>query len=760
MASTNASSLPTRSQIEEWSVEHLEAGAAWLPGHAEVWFDATETPWRAIERADWEGDAADAAREVYRSIKTQAHAGADHLESTARVLTQAALQISAAQQRATRAITDAETAGFSVSEDLKVSFDSTGLTAAEVATKEAELEQHASEILSAAINLSNTEESFARSITSATSLLEDLLSEPKSRSGSAVEPTVQATSFTPKLSPANTLPDNSGASAGSQYDDGPSSGQQDEGKTATDNQTDAEKSDQKTQTQYDDDEKSLESDDASDTATGSQYDDAPGGTTSADMAPDELSQYDSAPISPSPNSSSTVPLPPALPTPSAASSGGTSKAPLSPVSSLPSPSSLGSGASSTAGAGGQGVAPAALDKPVQAASSSLLNNAPAPFTPPPAASSAGSGPVAPMTPPPAVPVQQGAPLAGAPAAAPSPAAASPIASPTAGGSPTIGGGMLPPLMSSPAGGGVGGSPTPMTTPPAAPVTPAGAGAGVSAAASPIVPMTPAERVRANIARATGNTLGRIASDARALCAALHKATEKRQGLRWCVGGRADGVLLVSTNIGLGWVPNDVKLPAPDGVLSRGQHVFGHGSVPWSLRRDWIGHPVRAVRGYARATGEDVVVLTCFADAFDPQFDDIHGVQFDVVTEAQLPAVSILTGDDRLQTINRALADEIASEGVAALVTRLPSAMGGDDAAPDPAAAAGLWLNVTTSMAVSTDAHLEAWAAFCASQLASSAYYLRRADTVKLARQLYADYAYWQWNLDQIAQDANRVGSTT
>lgn len=357
------------------------------------------------------------------------------------------------------------------------------------------------------------------------------------------------------------------------------------------------------------------------------------------------------------------------------------------------------------------------------------------------------------SPPPAAAVPQAAPLAG-----PAPAAAAPIAAPppAAGGVGTpMGGGMLPPLMSSPAGGGMGGSPSPMAAPPPAPAVPAAPGAGVSASAPPVIPVTAAERVRANIARVTGNTHGRVASDARALCAALHAATKNRPEVMWCVGGRLDGALLVSNNIGLGWLPSNVKLPPPDGVLRVSRHVFGHGSqVAWSMRRDWVGHPVRAVRGYARATGDDVVVLACFEQAIDRQFDDVSGVQLDLLTESQVPAVGILAGIDRLQVVNPVLAEEITSEGVAALVAKLPSAMGNsitDDAAPDPGATAGLWLNVTTSVVVSADAHLEAWTLFCANQLAASAHSLRRATDDVQAREMYADYAYWQWNLEQVAQ---------
>lgn len=748
MPTTAASSgLPTLSEIRAWPVEHLEAGAAWAGGEGDRWFRKAHASYDSCDRCRWEGNGQRAAIDKFRQRRNTASAGEEQQTALAKLFRQAADQIGGAKNSANRMIDEAQAYGFEVHENLTVTFPAEGLTAADAATRANLAAEHQAEIRFSALNLVTTADTFAGKIASGTTLITDMI--PGAGSGSGA-PATHAANFAPP--PLNPPPPSSPAPGGQGGDVGSGTALDDAKSPGPGSSTETPK--EELGTKLDDDDKHGKVDEPHGDGP---LDDAetPGHTSDAGAENDETGGTKlSDPVAgPVPGVPVMPPQQPSVPT--SPVSGGAPKAPSLPSIANP---------AASAGNSTQ-VSPAALDKAFPTAASSLANNTPSPTgfaTPPPAASSAGNGPVAPMTSPPTASVQQGAPLAGPSAAAPAPAAASPVAPPStaAGGPATPMGGMLSPLMSSPTGGGVGGAPAPMTTPPATPVTPAGPGTGVSASASPVVPMTPAERVRANIARSTGNTLGRIASDARTLCAALHKATENRQGLRWCVGGRPDGVLLVSTNIGLGWVPNDVKLPAPDGVLSRGQHVFGHGNVPWSLRRDWVGHPVRAVRGFARATGEDVVVLACFADAFDPQFDDVHGVQFDVVTEAQLPTVSILTGDDRLQAVNRALADEIASEGVAALVTKLPSAMGDDDAAPDPAVAAGLWLSVTTSMDVSTDAHLEAWAAFCANQLAASAYYLRRADTVKLARQLYADYAYWRWNLEQLAQDAHRVGSTT
>ncbi len=752
-----ASPALTLSVVRSLDPEPLRAvGRSWS-STADVWENGIVRAHNSLDRANWSGKAADAALEESGNHRRVVFGDAVNIRSAATVASTAADALAAAQQRILREVDDATHAGFEVGEDFSVTFSSEGLSDAATSAKQAEALQHATEISSAVANLVSVDENSARTLMGAVADLGHG-DQAKSAAGAEVAPVSNWSGRTPAPQAPPATPSSVGDQSGSTSDGGRSatddaSGAQDakgsedakgtEGKGAVDTEEDLAKD-------------SAEGNSAGEKGAEAVDTSAPPSDVST-STPEPLTAVDD-PVPVSPSYQGGMPMSPTSP---AGSGGGMPKAPSmpsSPLSSLTNPASslgsgAGSGASSGAGGGGQGVAPAAFDKPLQAASSSLLNNAPAPFTPPPAAASSSGGAPAPMTsPPPAAAMPQAAPLAG-----PAPAAAAPMSAPPAvGGAGTpMGGGMLPPLMSSPAGGGMGGSPASMAAPPPAPAVPAAPGAGVSASAPPVIPVTAAERVRANIARVTGNTLGRVASDARALCAALHAATRNRPEVMWCVGGRLDGVLVVSNNIGLGWLPSNVNLPPPDGVLRVSRHVFAHGGeVAWSMRRDWVGHPVRAVRGYARATGDDVVVLACFEQAIDRQFDDVNGVQLDLLSESQVPAVGILAGIDRLQVVNPVLAEKITSEGVASLVAKLPSAMGNsvtDDAVPDPGATAGLWLSVTTSAVVSAEAHLEAWTLFCANQLAASAHNLRRATDEVQARELYADYAYWQWNLEQVAQ---------
>ncbi|MEX7469082.1 hypothetical protein AB4Z39_05145 [Mycobacterium adipatum] len=733
----------------------LEAAGNWSSA-ATTWEGAMDRAHGSLERANWSGPAADAAIEESGNHRRVVFADAEHIRSAVTTANVGANELVGAQQRILREVDDAINAGFDVGEDFSVTYTAdSGMSQAAAAAKQSEAQTHAGEIQAAVANLTSVDESLARKLTQAAAEFSG--GGASNGNGSAATPMSNwsGQGSVPLSPPTQPSPNPTGAEGGSsssgrgRMDDAEESGKPGEeggGKPAAD----------------DDPTRNDSSEKGDGESPRPVLDDDPAtSATDPGLDPNSPEAVGVARLDDLPAATTQPAFGGGMPSP-ASSGGGMPKAPSmpsSPLSSLTNPASslgtgAGSGASSAAGGGGQGVAPAAFDKPLQAASSSLLNNAPAPFAPPPAAASSSGGAAAPMTsPPPAAAMQQAAPLAG-----PAPAAAAPMSAPppAVGGAGTpMGGGMLPPLMSSPAGGGMGGSPASMAAPPPAPAVPAAPGAGVSASAPPVMPVTAAERVRANIARVTGNTLGRVASDARALCAALHAATKNRPEVMWCVGGRLDGVLVVSNNIGLGWLPSNVNLPPPDGVLRVSRHVFAHGGeVAWSMRRDWVGHPVRAVRGYARATGDDVVVLACFEQAIDRQFDDVNGVQLDLLSESQVPAVGILAGVDRLQVVNPVLAEKITSEGVASLVAKLPSAMGNsvtDDAVPDPGAAAGLWLSVTTSAVVSVDAHLEAWTLFCANQLAASAHKLRRAADEVQARELYADYAYWQWNLEQVAQ---------
>ncbi|BBX30547.1 hypothetical protein GCM10009632_05080 [Mycolicibacterium alvei] len=453
---------------------------------------------------------------------------------------------------------------------------------------------------------------------------------------------------------------------------------------------------------------------------------------------------------PNTTTSPSSPMPGGIGSPSMPSSplggGGAPKPPSLP--SLPS-SPLGSPGGATP------VSPAAFDKPLSAASGSLLNNTPGAgaFVPPPAAPSGGAGPVAPMTPPPsATPVVPPAAATAAPApAAATPVTAQPVSHVPAGGMGGMGG-MMPPLMSSPAGGGPAPAPMSAAAPPppvSAPASPAGVGA------SSVVPaaMSRAEVVRRSIAQATGDSRGRVASEARTLCAALHAATRRWPELLWCVGGRADGMLVVANNIGLGWLPASVRLPRPDSAMLASSHVFAHGDIPAAVRMSWIGQPVRAVQAWAVATGDPLILLAGFEQAIG--INDVSRVEVHTVSPDDLPAQeSMIGGLERLEVVDPELAGEVEGKTVAALASLLPSAA--EQVTADPARASDLWLNVTLSLSpeLDTAVRVAAWKAFCEAQLAGAEVAVRAASDAQDARDRYSDYGYWQWNLDQLKVPAS------
>lgn len=467
------------------------------------------------------------------------------------------------------------------------------------------------------------------------------------------------------------------------------------------------------------------------------------GSTGAGFEPPRVPSDSSGPYSPLPGGIGS----PSMPS-SPLGGGGTPKPPSLP--SLPS-SPLGSPGGATP------VSPAAFDKPLSAASGSLLNNTPGAgaFVPPPAAPSGGAGPVAPMTPPPAAaPVVP--PAAAASAPAPTPAAATPVTAQPVSHVPPAGmggmGGMMPPLMSSPAGGGP--APAPMSAaapapPVSAPASPAGVGA------SSVVPaaMSRAEVVRRSIAQATGDSRGRVASEARTLCAALHAATRRWPELLWCVGGRADGMLVVANNIGLGWLPASVRLPRPDSAMLASSHVFAHGDIPAAVRMSWIGQPVRAVQAWAVATGDPLILLAAFEQAIG--LNDVSRVEVHTVSPDDLPAQDTMIGGlERLEVVDPELAGEVEGKTVAALASLLPSAA--EQVTADPTRASDLWLNVTLSLSpeLDTTVRMAAWKAFCEAQLAGAEAAVRAATDAQDARDRYSDYGYWQWNLDQLKVPAS------
>ena len=241
-----------------------------------------------------------------------------------------------------------------------------------------------------------------------------------------------------------------------------------------------------------------------------------------------------------------------------------------------------------------------------------------------------------------------------------------------------------------------------------------------------------------------------------MCSAACRHEEPPE-LLWCVGARANGLLVVSNNIGLGWLPVNVRLPRPDGSMLASQHVFAHGEVPWSIRREWIcasgdggGRPGRCTL---------VSRSSCWRASSRPSVqDDVNNVEFHRITPDELPppppAGQMIGGIERLEVVNPELTADIRDKSMEALVSMLPSAADPTAPAPDPAHTSDLWLNVTLSLntELTTDHRIAAWHAFCEDQLVGAEDNLRHAETPDGARAAFSDHAYWWWNLEQLQQE--------
>ena len=138
--------VPTLSQIEAYSTDHLVDAADHWDRLADRWEDAH---WQVRNQAHglaWQGAAADALRERTISDYTVVSSQADQLRSTSRIARQQAGDLDQLRTRVLYAVEDAHNAGFVVGEDFSVTDSRTSRTAAELAARQAQAQVFAADI--------------------------------------------------------------------------------------------------------------------------------------------------------------------------------------------------------------------------------------------------------------------------------------------------------------------------------------------------------------------------------------------------------------------------------------------------------------------------------------------------------------------------------------------------------------------------------------------------------------------------------------
>lgn len=372
-----------------------------------------------------------------------------------------------------------------------------------------------------------------------------------------------------------------------------------------------------------------------------------------------------------------------------------------------------------------------LDPGPRTASSMSGSTTPPPITHGPLPVTAATN----STPPPATPPPIAQP------AAPAPAQAQPVATPMQAGTPMPPGMMGPPPTATPLGGPAAPASLTAGAAPAAPTGGGGSGPGTTAS---VIPVSASERIRQHVLKATRQSVGDVAGEARRLAAALTASSRKRPDLQWCVGGCPDDgtgpLTIVASNVGLGFLPAKTELPRHTAV-----HVFAESpGISWGLKRAWLGNPVAAVIGYGRAIGRPVTVVAGLAMVVA----DVEGVGVEIVTEESIPMMGVIGGRKRLEVIDPDFAEKISGMGTAGLAEMLPTT---DEFAlePDNKRTQNLWTDAVLASDIDDIHQLKTWQAFCADQAAVSAYRVTHTTDRDKSHEYFQDYKYFAWNLEQV-----------
>jgi hypothetical protein len=159
--------IPTRSQIEAYTADHLVEAAEYWGQLADRWEDAHWQVRNQAHALDWEGFGGDALRARTVSDHAVASGKADQLREAAMIARRGAGDASAAQRRVVYAIQDAQGAGFRVGQDLSVTDMRSIRSFAAQAQRQAQAQAFAADIRSRAAELMRLDTQIGADITAA-----------------------------------------------------------------------------------------------------------------------------------------------------------------------------------------------------------------------------------------------------------------------------------------------------------------------------------------------------------------------------------------------------------------------------------------------------------------------------------------------------------------------------------------------------------------------------------------------------------------
>jgi len=182
----------TRSWIESYDVEHLHAASTyWTQSGELLEYQAEGMHSEALHPGGtlWEGTGADAAADRTWGDVVTARGGGDAMRNAAGFARNGADDLTWAKRQAQQAITDAEAAGFTVSEDLSVTDSSAGPLTRTTYARQQQAQEFAADIAARAQTLAAMDQTVADQITAAAIPLQAL-----SFGNPAMTPTAPSTS--------------------------------------------------------------------------------------------------------------------------------------------------------------------------------------------------------------------------------------------------------------------------------------------------------------------------------------------------------------------------------------------------------------------------------------------------------------------------------------------------------------------------------------------------------------------------------------
>jgi hypothetical protein len=167
--------IPTRSQIESYTTDHLVDAAHYWGSLADRWEDAHWQVRNEAQSLNWEGSAGDAVREQTVADYTVAGQRADQLRTAAGIARQQAGELERLRNRILYAVGDAEEAGFDVGEDLSVNDIRATMNPAELIARQSQAQAFAVDIRQRAITLIGVDSDVAASLTASAGSVGDAL---------------------------------------------------------------------------------------------------------------------------------------------------------------------------------------------------------------------------------------------------------------------------------------------------------------------------------------------------------------------------------------------------------------------------------------------------------------------------------------------------------------------------------------------------------------------------------------------------------